>query len=74
MLSKQYLLTLACSKSTIETLERCQICSKLAIKTPERRQWRQFGLFIVTFGLILHFFSSVSTVDFEQVNVSWVLV
>ena len=25
---------------------RCEICSKLAIKTPERRQWRRSGVFI----------------------------
>ena len=29
-----------CSKLTRETLEqRCEICSKLTIKTPKRRQW-----------------------------------
>ena len=27
----------------------CKICSKLAIKTPERRQWRRSGVFIVNF-------------------------
>ena len=27
-----------CSKSTIETLKKCEICSKLIIKTPEGRQ------------------------------------
>ena len=26
-----------CPKSTIETLEKCEICSKLTIKTPEQR-------------------------------------
>ena len=32
-------LTFTCSNSTIETLEKsCEICSKLTIKTPERRQ------------------------------------
>ena len=31
------LVTFTCSKSTIETSERCEICSKLTIKTPERR-------------------------------------
>ena len=36
------------------TRKRCEICSKLTIKTPERNQWRQY----------------VSMVDFEQVNVS----
>ena len=43
------------------TRTRCEICSKLTIKTPERRQWRRSGVFIVNF-------SSVSIVNFEQVN------
>ena len=30
------------------------------------------GVFIVNFEHISHFYSSVSIVDFEQVNVSWV--
>ena len=47
----------ACSKSPIETLEkRCEICSKLTIKTPERRQWRRSGVFIVNFEHISHLF------------------
>ena len=33
---------------------RCEICSKLTIKTPERRQWRCSGVFIVTFEHISH--------------------
>ena len=45
------------------TRKTCEICSKLTIKTPGRRQlWKYFTPF-----------SSVSTVDFEQVNVSWVI-
>ena len=32
----------------------CEICSKLTIKTPERRQWRYSGVFIVNFEHILH--------------------
>ena len=28
---------------------RCEICSKLTIQTPERRQWRRSGVFIVNF-------------------------
>ena len=32
----------------------CEICSKLIIRTPERRHWRRFRIF---------------TVNFEQVNV-----
>ena len=44
------------------TRKSYEICSKLTIKTPERHQW-----------LWTYFtaFSSVSIVDFEQVNVSW---
>ena len=54
-------LTFTCSKSTTEkTRKRCEICSKLTIKTPERRQ-------------CFTPFSTVSIVDFEQVNVSWLL-
>ena len=49
----------------------CEICSKLTIKIPERRQSRRSSIFGVNFEHILHLFSSVSIVDFEQVNVSW---
>ena len=34
----------------------CEICSEITIKTPERRQWRRSGVFIV---------------NFEQVNADW---
>ena len=30
----------------------CEICSKLTIKTPEQRQWRHSGVFIVNFEYI----------------------
>ena len=36
------------------TRTRCEICSKLTIKTPERSQWRRSGVFIVNFEHILH--------------------
>ena len=36
------------------TRTRCQICSNLTIKTPERRQWRCSGVFIVNFEHISH--------------------
>ena len=50
----------------------CEICSKLTtIKTPERRQWRCSGVFIVMFWTYFTPFSSVPIVDFEQVIVSW---
>ena len=32
------------------TRKRCEICSKLTTKTPKRRQWRRFGVFIVILG------------------------
>ena len=38
------------------TRTRCEICSKLKIKTPERRQWRRSGVFIVTFEHISRLF------------------
>ena len=31
------------------TRTRCEICSKLTINTPQRRQWRRSGVFIVNF-------------------------
>ena len=36
------------------TRKRCEICSKLTIKTPEQRQWRRSGVFIVNFEHISH--------------------
>ena len=49
--------------------KRCEVCSKLTIKTPERRQWRHSGVFIVNFEHTSSF-SNVSIVYFEKVNVS----
>ena len=43
--------TITCSKLIIKTLERCEICSKLTIKT----QWRRSGVFIVNLENISHF-------------------
>ena len=59
--------------SNRNTRKRCEICSKLILKTPERRQWHHSGVFIVNFEHISHLFSSISIVYLEQVNVSWVL-
>ena len=39
-----------------KTRNRCEICSKLTIKTSERRQWHRSGAFIVNFEHISHFF------------------
>ena len=38
------------------TRKRCEICSKLTIKTPGRRQLRSSGVFIIIFEHISHFF------------------
>ena len=38
---------------------------------PERRQWHRFGVSIVKIWTYLTLFSSISIVDFEQVNVNW---
>ena len=37
------------------TRTKCEMCSKLTIKTPELRQWRHSGVFIVNVKHILHF-------------------
>ena len=49
-----------------------KICSKLTIKTPVRRHGHRSGVFIANFEHIFTPFTSVSIVDFEQVNASWV--
>ena len=36
------------------TRRRCEICSKLALKTPEQRQWRCSGVFNINFEHISH--------------------
>ena len=45
------------------TRKKCEICSKLTIKTP--------GDFIVNFEYISQLFHNVSVNDFELVNVCW---
>ena len=55
------------------TRAKCEICSKLAIKIPEGRQWRRSGIFIVNFEHI-SFCSSVSILNFEQINAYWVII
>ena len=56
--SLQTLSVITWSKLTIETLEQGvkYVQSKLAIKTPERWQWRRYCVFIVNFEHILHIF------------------
>ena len=47
-----------------------EIGSKLTIKTTERCHWRRSVVFIANFEQVSHC-SSVSIVDFEQVNTGW---
>ena len=48
--------------------KRCEICSKLTIKIPERRQWHRSGVFIVNFEHLTPF-TCFSIVNFEKINV-----
>ena len=49
------------------TRRRCEIYSKLTIKTPERRKWRHSGVFIFNFEYISHFILVfLSIVNFEH--------
>ena len=50
------------------TRKRCELYSKLTIKTPERRHWRR--IVNVNFEHI-SVFSSAFIFDFEKVNISW---
>ena len=50
------------------TRTRCDICSKLTIKTPE---WRQ-NVFIGNFEHISHLVLVFLLLTFEQVNAGWV--
>ena len=54
-------LAFTCSKSTVEGW-------KVTIKTPEWRQWRRSGVFLVHFEHISHLFLEILFLDLEQVN------
>ena len=43
-----------CKVNNRNTRKRFEICSKLILKTPERRQWRRSVVFIVNSEQILH--------------------
>ena len=53
------------------TRKRCEVCSKLTVKTPERRHWRRSGVFIVNFNHISHFFLEFLLLTLNKLNVSW---
>ena len=48
------------------TRARCEICSKLTIKTPECRQWRRSCVFIGNFEYILHLFLVLLLLTFSK--------
>ena len=56
------------------TRKKCEKCSQLTIKAPERRQRRRSGAFIATSFWCFYCFSRVFIVHFEQVNANWVLL
>ena len=51
------------------SMKKCEICSKLTMKAPERRQWHYSGVFTVIVETYFATYSGVSIVDFEQINV-----
>ena len=40
--------------SSSKTTKKCEICSKLTIKTPKKHQWRSLRVSLVNFEPILH--------------------
>ena len=44
---------------------------KVNNKDTKMTPWRRFGVFVVNFEHISHLCSSVSIVNFEQVNAGW---
>ena len=55
--------------------KRCGICSTLTIKTPEQRNVIDAVLvFLLLTFYLFNTFPGVSTVDFDQVNVCWVVL
>ena len=54
--------------SNRNTRKMCEICLQLTMKTPERRNWRRSGVFIVNFEHISHLLLVFrgSIVTFEQ--------
>ena len=54
------------------TRTMCEICSKLTIKTPERRHRHRFWCLYCELWTDITHCSCVFIVDFEQVNAGWV--
>ena len=68
-LPSQHLLVQSNSRNT---RKKCEICSKLTIKTPERRHWHSSTVLIVCYNFehISHLFLVLLSFDFERGNVS----
>ena len=59
-------------KNKVNTSTRCEICSKLTIKTLEQRQWHRSGVFNVNFEPISHLVLVFLLLNFEHVIAGWV--
>ena len=57
--------------SNRNTRTRCEICSELTMKAPERHQWCCPGVFIANFEHISHLVQVFFTVNFEDVSTGW---
>ena len=57
------------------TRKKCEICSKLTIKTPEWIHWLRSGVFVLNFEYVSFIFLLFifPTTDFEKVNVILVI-
>ena len=64
-------LAFTCLKLTMENLTMCEICSELYIKTPDRRHWRRFSVFIVNFEQISHILV-LPLLTLNEINAGWV--
>ena len=54
------------NRNTKNTRATCEICLKLAVRTPERRQWHRTGVFLVNFQQVSHIdlvFPSVTLIN-----------
>ena len=59
-------------KNKVNTRTRCEICSKLTIKTLEQRQWHRSDVFNVNFEPISHLVLVFLLLNFEHVIAGWV--
>ena len=55
------------------TKTRCEICSKLTIKTPERRKWRRSGVFVVNLEHISHLVAVFLLLTLNMYLSAWII-